>query len=160
MIVSVEQVNQCEHSYLPEESSHEYLIASCSVAPTHLAEITTAVVMVNERDDHENVIDCWIVDDDDDRRRCQMMLTESVDENVDVSESGTGIVIVIEIVIDDDVSVKVIVNTDAMMTSMTMMMMMMMTVVMARRMPAAALPSRLHVTRGCRCIECEPTRQR
>ena len=115
-----------------------------------------AVVMVNERDDHENVIDCWIVDDDDDRRRCQMMLTESVDENDDVNESGTGIVIEIGIEIDDDVSVKVIVNTDAMMTSMTMMMM----VVTARRMPAVVPSSRHLATRGCRCIGCETARQR
>ena len=112
-----------------------------------------AVVMVNERDDHENVIDCWIVDDDDDRRRCQMMLTESVVENVDVSESGTGIVIEIGIEIDDDVSVMVIVIV-------VMMMMMMMVVVMATQMLAVAPPSRHLATRGCPCIGCEPTRQR
>jgi len=143
MIVSVEQVNQCEHSYLPEESSHEYLIASCSVAPTHLAEITTAVVMVNERDDHENVIDCWIVDDDDDRRQHQMKLTGSVDESDDVNVSAIAILIEIAIEIDDDVSVMVIVNIDAMMLSMMtmkMMQMMMMMVVMARRMLVVAPP--------------------
>ena len=105
-----------------------------------------AVVMVIEFDDHESEIDYLIVDVDDDCRRCQMTSIESVDENVDVNESA--IAIVIEIVIDDDVSVKVIVNTDAMMTSMTMMMMtMMMMVVMARRMLAVVLPSRHHVTR-------------
>ena len=69
-----------------------------------------AVVMVIEFDDHESEIDYLIVDVDDDcRRHCQMTSIESVDES--------AIAIVIEIVIDDDVSVKVIVNTDAMMTS-------------------------------------------
>ena len=75
-----------------------------------------AVVMVIEFDDHENVIDYLIVDVDDDcRRHCQMTSIESVDENVDVNESA--IAILIEIEIDDDVSVKVIVNTDAMISA-------------------------------------------
>ena len=144
--------------YLPEESSHEYLIASCSEAPTRPAEITVAVVMVNERDDRESVIGYLIVDDDDDRRQHQMKLTESVDENVDVNVSAIAILIEIAIETDDDVvSVMVSVRIDVMMT-MSMLTMMMM-VVTARRMPAVVPSSRHLATRGCRCIGCETARQ-
>ena len=163
MIVSDEQENQCEHSYLPEESSHEYLIASCSVAPTHLAEITMAVVMVIEFADRESVIDCLIVDDDDDRRQHQMKLTESVDESDDVNVSAIAILIEIAIETDDDVvSVMVIVRIDVMMTMsmLTMMMLMMMMVVTARRMPAVVPSSRHLATRECPRSGCVPTRQR
>ena len=95
----------------------------------------TAVVMVNERDDHENVIDCWIVDDDDDRR-CLMKPIESVVGNDDENENVIVISIENAIEIDDDVSVMVIVVI--VVTRMTMMMMMMM--VMAKRMLVGVPP--------------------
>ena len=115
-----------------------------------------AVVMVIEFADRESVIDCLIVDDDDDRRRCQMKLTESVDESDDVNVSA------IAIETDDDVvSMMVSVRIDVMMTmSMLTMMMMMMMVVTARRMPAVVPSSRHLATRECPRSGCVPTRQR
>jgi hypothetical protein len=120
MTASDEQVNQCEHFYLPEESSHEYLTTSCSAERVRPVAITAEAV--TEIDfgglGRANETDCPSDDVDNDRPRCLMRTNASDDENVDAIESQT----VIEIVICDDGSVMVIVKADATtMKSMTTM---------------------------------------